>query len=158
MTNTLIPQSTSSSLCPTSAPCRRTRPSPPPHSGIPATTLTSERINSSLIKLPQQLFTSNGCIHLHVERMFVIAPCSVCSSTSSLLAQFVSLRDYYTERHRVVTLGGVRHLLHSVVDGGFLTTKPFIVRFLAEEERVDRSNEAEFGTCPWPSVLRLTVV
>jgi hypothetical protein len=37
----------------------------------------------------------------------------------------------------------VCHLLYSVVDGGFLTTKPFIV--CLEDEQMDRLNQEEFG-------------
>ena len=46
-----------------------------------------------------------------------------------------------TERHHPITVAGVWHLLHSIVDGGFLTTKPFIVCFLEEDEQMDRSND-----------------
>ena len=50
-----------------------------------------------------------------------------------------------TERHYPITVAGVQHLLHSIVDGGFLTTKPFIVHFLKEDEQMDRSNDEEFS-------------
>jgi hypothetical protein len=36
-------------------------------------------------------------------------------------------------------------LLQSVVDGGCLTTKPFIVRYLNEDEHLDWNNVDEFG-------------
>jgi len=41
-------------------------------------------------------------------------------------------------------LQGVRHLLQSVVDGGFLPTKPLINK----DERLDRNNIDEYGAAP----------
>ena len=48
------------------------------------------------------------------------------------------------DRHHPVMLQGVRHLLQSVVHGGFLPTKPLINK----DERLDRNNIDKYGAAP----------